>query len=59
MRWSARAKSPFGRDEFGLESFPPHRDLADAIVDGDPDRAQAAITLILDIVEDEIKRLIA
>ena len=53
------SESPFGRDEFGLASFPPHRDLANAIVAGDPDRAQAAINQILDIVEDEIRRLIA
>lgn len=53
------SESPFGSDAFGIASFPPHRDLADAIVDGDPDGAQAAITLVLDIVEDEIKSLIA
>lgn len=53
------SESPFGRDEFGIASFPPHRDLSDAIVDGDPDRAQSAINQILDIVEDEIKLLIA
>ncbi|MFY7851257.1 MAG: FadR/GntR family transcriptional regulator, partial [Brevundimonas sp.] len=29
-------ESPFGRDEFGLDSFPPHRDLADAIVAANP-----------------------
>ena len=51
-------ESPFGRDEFGLESFPPHRDLANAIVDGNPDRASAAINLILDIVEAEIRAII-
>ena len=51
-------ESPFGRDEFGLESFPPHRALANAIVDGDSDRARAAINHILDIVEDEIRRVI-
>lgn len=51
-------ESPFGRDEFGLKSFPPHRDLADAIVDADPDRACAAINLILDIVEEEIRVII-
>jgi GntR family transcriptional repressor for pyruvate dehydrogenase complex len=51
-------ESPFGRDEFGLDSFPPHRDLADAIVAGDPDRACAAITSILDIVENEIRAII-
>lgn len=52
------AESPFGRDEFGLQSFPPHRHLADAIVAADPDAACAAINHILDIVEDEIKVII-
>ena len=51
-------ESPFGRDEFGLASFPPHRDLADAIVAVDPDAACAAINHILDIVEDEVKAII-
>ena len=52
------SKSPFGRDEFGLQSFPPHRDLADAIVAADPDRACAVINCILDIVEEEIGAII-
>jgi DNA-binding FadR family transcriptional regulator len=51
-------ESPFGRDEFGLDSFPPHRVLADAIVAGDPDRAVAAIGHILDLVEDEVRTII-
>ncbi|MHB1101603.1 MAG: FadR/GntR family transcriptional regulator [Devosia sp.] len=51
-------ESPFGRDEFGLDSFPRHRHLADAIVAADPERACAAINSILDIVEDEIKAII-
>ena len=58
-RWSARASRPFGRDAFGLDSFPPHRELADAIVAADPERACAAINHILDIVEDEIRAIIA
>ena len=53
------SESPFGRDEFGLQSFPPHRHLADAIVAADPERACAAINRILDIVEDEIKTIIS
>jgi DNA-binding FadR family transcriptional regulator len=52
------SESPFGRDEFGLQSFPPHKDLADAIVAGDADRACAAINHILDIVEEEIRAII-
>jgi GntR family transcriptional repressor for pyruvate dehydrogenase complex len=51
-------ESPFGRDEFGLQSFPPHRDLANAILAADPDRACAAINHILDIVEEEIRIVI-
>jgi DNA-binding FadR family transcriptional regulator len=51
-------ESPFGRDEFGLASFPPHRDLADAIVASDPDGAAAAMNHILDIVEGEIRAII-
>ncbi|MCX5496257.1 FadR/GntR family transcriptional regulator [Kaistia dalseonensis] len=52
------AESPFGRDGFGLASFPPHRDLADAIVAGDADQAVGAINHILDIVEGEIRAII-
>ncbi len=52
------AESPFGRDEFGMQSFPPHRILADAIVAIDPPAAVAAINHILDIVEDEIKAIV-
>ncbi len=51
-------ESPFGRDEFGLESFPPHRDLADAIVAGDAEAAVRAMNHILDIVEGEIRAII-
>jgi GntR family transcriptional repressor for pyruvate dehydrogenase complex len=51
-------ESPFGRDEFGMESFPPHRDLADAIVAADPVAACAAINHILDVVEGEIRSII-
>ena len=52
------SQSPFGRDEFGLQSFPPHRDLADAILAADSDRACAVINCILDIVEEEIRAII-
>ena len=51
-------ESPFGRDEFGLDSFPPHRDLADAIVAADSDAAVKAMNHILDIVEGEIRTII-
>jgi len=52
------AESPFGRDEFGLASFPPHRDLADAIAAGDVNAACGAINRILDLVEAEIRVII-
>jgi DNA-binding FadR family transcriptional regulator len=52
------AESPFGRDEFGIASFPPHRTLADAIVAKDVPAALAAINHILDVVEGEIKEII-
>ena len=51
-------ESPFGRDEFGLDSFPPHRELADAIVAADPAAACAAINKVLDIVERDVRAII-
>jgi len=51
-------ESPFGRDEFGLDSFPPHRDLADAIVASDLEASCAAINRILDIVEADVRAII-
>lgn len=51
-------ESPFGRDEFGLDSFPPHRELADAIVAADPVAACVAINKILDIVENDVRAII-
>ena len=53
------AESPFGRDGFGLASFPPHRTLADAILAADVEAAVAAIQLIIDSVEGEISSVIA
>lgn len=50
--------SPFAADNFGLGSFPIHRDLADAIVASDPEAAVAAINRILDLVEVEVKAII-
>lgn len=52
-------ESPFGRDEFGMDSWPPHRVLADAILAADPDAAVGAITTILDAVEGEVRRIIS
>lgn len=51
-------ESPFSRNDFALESFPPHRALADAIVAGDPEAAAAATHLILDAVSASIKAII-
>lgn len=52
------SESPFGRDDFGLASFPPHRELADAIVAEDVERAVSAIDVVLDVVADEIQQII-
>lgn len=53
------AESPFAVPGFGLASFPPHRNLADAIVAGDSDAAEAALHTIIDRVEAEIRVIIA
>ncbi|WP_224703091.1 FadR/GntR family transcriptional regulator [Devosia aquimaris] len=50
--------SPFGADNFGLDSFPIHRDLADAIVAADPVRSVEVINQLLDIVVDEVQAII-
>lgn len=51
-------ESPFGSDAFGMDSWPPHRVLADAILAGDADAAVAAINTILDAVEGEARAII-
>jgi GntR family transcriptional regulator, transcriptional repressor for pyruvate dehydrogenase complex len=53
------ADSPFNTPGFGLSSFPPHRDLADAILAADPDAAEAAINRIIDCTEGEIRAIIS
>jgi GntR family transcriptional repressor for pyruvate dehydrogenase complex len=53
------AESPFSVPGFGLASFPPHRSLSDAIVAGDADAAEAALHTIIDLVEAEIRVIIA
>ena len=50
--------SPFAADNFGLASFPLHRDLADAILAADVERALVAINRLLDTVEVEVKAII-
>lgn len=50
--------SPFSADVFGLESFPIHRELADAILAEDPNGAVAAIGRIIDTVEREVQAII-
>ncbi len=50
--------SPFAADAFGLDSFPIHRDLADAIVAADAEQAVDAINRLLDTVEAEVKAII-
>ncbi len=52
------AESPFSVPGFGLASFPPHRDLSDAIVAGDSDGAEAALNRIIDLVVAEIRVII-
>lgn len=50
--------SPFDRDAFGLDSFPIHRDLADAILKADVELAVVAINRLLDSVESEVQAII-
>lgn len=52
------AESPFTVPGFGLASFPPHRNLSDAIVAGDANAAEAALNGIIDSVEAEIRIII-
>jgi DNA-binding FadR family transcriptional regulator len=51
-------ESPFGRKEFGLESFPLHQILCDGVVAGDPEMAARGINLVIDSVAQEIRGLI-
>ena len=50
--------SPFNADNFGLASFPLHRDLADAILTSDAELAVSVINRLLDTVEVEVKAII-
>lgn len=51
--------SPFHRDEFGLDSFPFHRDLSNAILDRDAEAAASAALCIVDSVMSEVQRIIS
>lgn len=50
--------SPFAADNFGLDSFPIHRELADAILAADAELAVQVINRLLDTVEVEVKAII-
>ncbi|UJW86833.1 FadR/GntR family transcriptional regulator [Devosia sp. SL43] len=50
--------SPFAADNFGLDSFPIHRDLADAILAADVERGVDAMNRLLDTVEREVQAII-
>ena len=50
--------SPFNADAFGLDSFPIHRDLADAILASDAELAVQVINRLLDTVEVEVQAII-
>lgn len=52
------AESPFQRNAFGLDSFPYHRTLSDAILAADPEAAARSVHAILDSVEAEVRRII-
>jgi DNA-binding FadR family transcriptional regulator len=51
-------ESPFSRAAFGLESFKYHRDLADAVITGDADAAEAAVIRIISSVQREVEEII-
>ena len=50
--------SPFAADAFGLDSFPIHRELADAILAENPGQAADAIGRIISVVEREVQAII-
>ena len=51
-------ESPFGRDDFGLASFPLHPPLAEAIAAGDSDGAEKAMVAMLEVVRAEVQSII-
>lgn len=50
--------SPFLKTSFGLESMSMHREWADAVISGNPDRAEKAIENVIKSVEREISEII-
>lgn len=52
------AESPFNRAGFGLESFPFHRPLADAVLAHDPDAAERAVIDIIASVRRSVEAII-
>jgi DNA-binding FadR family transcriptional regulator len=48
---------PFDRADFARRSFPFHRELFDAIVARDDERARDKTLAILEIVEEDIKEM--
>jgi DNA-binding FadR family transcriptional regulator len=50
-------EQPFARPDFARRSFPFHRELYDAIVARDTERARQKTLAILDIVEEDIREM--
>ncbi len=51
-------ESPFNRAAFGVDSLPYHRELADAVMEGDSDGAEAAVEAIISTVQREVELII-
>lgn len=52
-------EAPFGQPQLGAASIPMHRDLGEAIVAGNEDQAAAVAARIMDIVEAEVRHIMA
>lgn len=50
-------EAPFGKPALGQATIPMHRDLADAIVDGDEDAAARTMARIMERVEEDVRRV--
>lgn len=51
-------QAPFGEPQLGQRSIPIHKDLAEAIVEGDEARAGQVMSRIMDMVEEEVRAVI-